>query len=147
MFKFCLMSLIMMIIVQPAYAGDVLKAGTVLTKDSYVFSIEEAQELKITIEELEFKENKYLAIIEQHKELSKVSDEKHQAYIDLISIKSEQLNEYENLHNLDIERIKSLEKYDKISSLEKFGFLGLGIGATIGAILIADKIDDVIELQ
>lgn len=145
--KICMIILISCAITSNAWAGDVMKSGTVLTKDSYVFSIEEAQKLKLTIEELEFEKQKYLAIIEQYKDLNIITDEKHQSYLDLVSTKDAQISEYERLHSLDLERIKSLEKQDKVSSLEKWGFLGIGVGATITAILIADKIDDVSELQ
>ena len=45
-----------------SWAGDVIKAGTTLEEDSYVFTIEEATNLLQRVEELEAKEqelNKY----------------------------------------------------------------------------------------
>ena len=51
------------LLVFPAAAGDEVKAGTVLKQDSYVFSIDEAEKLKIRIEDLEKKEQ----LLEQYK--------------------------------------------------------------------------------
>ena len=46
-----------------SWAGDVIKAGTTLEEDSYVFTIEEATNLLQRIEELEVKEKELRYII------------------------------------------------------------------------------------
>ena len=51
-----------------ANASDEMKAGSVLKQDSYVFSLEEAERLKIKIEDLEKKEK----LLEQFKILDEL---------------------------------------------------------------------------
>ena len=134
------------LIFSPVYAGQPLPAGAVLQEDSYVFTIEDAKKLMLKIEEME----KTIEVQEEKIKLYENLDENLSGQIvqleDLIGIKDLQLDEYKNLHQLDIDRLGQLERRNNISNVERWGLFGLGIGVTIGAVLIADKIDDAVEI-
>lgn len=137
--------LICLTLVSPAYAGDYKKSGTTLTEDSYVFTVEEATDLMNKMSALEQELEKQNQIIEQYKLLDQIQEEEDLTFTELMNVKDLQLSQYKQLHTLDTDRIKQLNRQVNSSKFEKWFFMGLGAGVTIGSILIADKIDDNIE--
>lgn len=135
-----------LIFVQPAYAGDVMEKGTVLKQQSYVFTIEEAKSLMLKLDTLEQELAKQTELLEQYQNLEGVLGRQNSNLKETIEIKELQITEYKSLHQIDLERIKKLERQNSISKYEKWGALTLGIGLSVGAILIADKIDDQIDV-
>lgn len=133
------------IITLPAYAGERLPAGTVLSEESYVFSIEEANKMKILIESLEKELDKKNKVIEQYKELDAVQQEQFELQNNTIFLLEERITKHKAWHEVDAKRIKSLEKRDKFSQVEKWGLFTGGVAITVAAILVADKIDDHLE--
>lgn len=133
--------LVLSLLISPAYAGEPMAAGTVLEEDSYVFTIEEAQNLLLRIEELEKKEDQ----LEEYKNLTFNLEEQIKLQKFTIELKDLQINEYNNLKVLTDDRLRKIEKREKAAKLERWGFLALGVGLTAGSILVADKIDDFAE--
>jgi len=127
-----------LIIINPASAGEVMKKGTVLVEDSYVFTIDEAKGLTQEIARLE-------KIIKEYKELDEVTTDKFSQAESLIKIKDLQITQYKGLHELDTGRIRKLERRSALTGAERWGLVIAGVGLTIGAVLIADKIDDAVE--
>lgn len=79
MFLFCL--------ILSAFGGDRMSAGEILKEDSYVFTIEEAENLKSQIIELEEKERQleiYKKMVEEYEkdDLYRLSDKYKETYID-----------------------------------------------------------------
>lgn len=134
-----------MLLVSPAYAGENMKAGEKLSEDSYVFSIPEATNLMNRLSELEQEVERQKLIIDEYKILDQIQQQKAFNFVDLLETKELQISEYEKLHTLDTNRIKQLNRQVNASKFEKWAFMGVGIGITVGAILVADKIDDGIE--
>lgn len=128
-----------------SYAGDYMKTGEILLEDSYVFNVEEATGLMNKLSALEQEVENQKKIIEEYKRLDQIQQQKELDFIDLVETKELQITEYEQLHALDTNRIKQLNRQVNSSKFEKWAFMGLGIGITVGAILVADKVDDGIE--
>ena len=136
---------ILILLSTPAYAGDYMKSGQVLQEDSYVFNLEEATNLMNKMSALEQEVENQKKILEQYKFLDQIQQQEEVTFNDLLEIKESQIVEYKELHYLDVDRIKQLNKQVNSSKVEKWIFMGIGVGVTIGSILIADKIDDQIE--
>jgi hypothetical protein len=128
-----------------AFAGEALPAGTVLTEDSYVFSLEEAQELRQQIVALEEEVTSKDEIIFEYKRLDLNQLGQIEGLESLLDIRELQIVEYNRMHDVDLSRIHRLERQSKFAKAEKWAFLGIGISITVGSILIADKIDDSVE--
>lgn len=119
-----------------AYAGEIVPAGTELSEESYVFTIEEAADLMQRLQELEQKEKE----LEKYKELEQVRLQQ----IDLFKLNegfyTTQIDRYKQI---DLTNQKLIEKYqrrDKLNSLEKAGFFVLGLGIAFGSISAANAI-------
>jgi arginyl-tRNA synthetase len=132
------------IIISPtvAYAGDVMTAGTELSEDSYVFTIDEATELLRRVEELEAKE----AELERYKELESLRLQQVDLYKVNINFYENQIERYTHLNGINQDLIDRYNKRDRLQTWENIGFLTLGIGLTIGAFLAADAITDHMEV-
>lgn len=125
------------LIVSPcAYAGEIMQAGSELSEESYVFTIEEATELMQRIEDLESKEKE----LEKYRELEEVRLKQ----IDLFKINEEfyslQLDRYKEIDLTNQKIIEKYKKRDKLSGLEKAGFFVLGMGLAFGSISAANAI-------
>jgi hypothetical protein len=120
-----------------ANAGDRLPAGSKLKVESYVFTVEEASNLMRTIEELEFKVSKQDEAIKIYKQIDQVSQEEKAMFVELLSIRNDQINLYKEWIEADAARIRSLERQQKVTK-----FLTMGIVLSGGAIIVADKLDD-----
>lgn len=129
------------IVISPCYAGDIMTKGTVLSEDSYVFSIDEATDLLNRIEELEKKEQQ----LDLYIELDLLQKEKERMYQSNIDLYSFQITEYQNIMRINQDEILRLEKRNKYRWLENYGMLAIGIGLTIGAFVTADHITDHME--
>jgi hypothetical protein len=124
-----------------AIAGDVKPKGTVLTEESYVFTIDEATRLLKRVEALEAKElelNKYKGLealrlkqIGLYKLNLDLSQTQNTRYIDLLGTNQDLLDRY--------------SKRDRLQTWENFGYLALGITLTVGAFFAADAITDQME--
>ena len=124
-----------------SWAGDIVPAGTELTEDSYVFTIEEATNLLNRIEELEAKE------VELTKYVELESLRLHQ--IDLYKLNMDysrtQIDRYMQLNQTNQDLIDRYNKRDRLQTWENIGFLALGMTLTVGAFLAADAITDQME--
>jgi hypothetical protein len=133
---------VVMLVAFPAHAGKRLPEGTVLAEESYVFTVDEATELMQTIESLEAKVAQQEETIVLHKELDEVNEEQEVELEVLLEIRHEQITAYEEWVVADAARIKALERQKRITQLERWGFLAIGVVVTGGAIIVADRLDD-----
>ncbi len=121
-----------------AQAGEVMQAGTVLTEDSYVFTIDEAQQLRKRMEELENKESQ----LDVLKTLDEVNKQKITLYEETISLKNLEISEYKKILTSNDEYIDKLNKRVKNSKSMNYIAFGGGFSLALFSIIIADKIDD-----
>ncbi len=128
-----------------AMAGDFMKSGETLSEDSYVFNVEEATDLMNRLYQLEQENEKQKKILEQYKLLDDVQAQEGINYKSLLDTKELQIEEYQKLRTLELDRIHKLERHLNSSRFENWGFLALGVGLTVGSIILADKIDDNLE--
>lgn len=128
-----------------AYGGEPLKAGTILNEDSYVFSIEEAERLMNEIGKMERTIENQEQKIYLNEQLNKNLNQQILNLNDIVTIKDKQIKEYNSMQKLDEKRIKKLERRSDFATIKEMGLFVTGIGVAIGAILIADKIDDSVE--
>ena len=119
-----------------AFAGDIMPEGTVLTEDSYVFTIEEATALMQRVQELETKE----AELERYRELEEV----RLSQIDLFKLNEDfytlQIERYQQLDYTNQELIQRYQRRDKLQTIENVGFFVLGMAITFGSISAANAI-------
>ena len=128
-----------------AMAGELKSAGTILTKDSYVFTVDEAKRLEVYVDELEQKVDQQEKEIAEYEKLDIIFQDKEKTYQEIMTIKDTEIEEYQKLHQLDTQRVEKLERHEKLSKYERAGFFVLGIVISAGSIMIADNIDDSIE--
>lgn len=122
-------------------AAEFMKADSVLTADSMVFSIDEADSLRKRIEELELLEKKEAAM----EDLVEKQEQEIITLEELLTIKDAKINEWEKLSDLHEGRVKKLEKQEKFNTLENIGWFILGSAITGGMIYLGDKIGDTTE--
>lgn len=119
-----------------AFAGDIMPEGTVLSEDSYVFTIEEATALMQRVQELEAKE----AELERYKELEEV----RLSQIDLFKLNEDfytlQIERYQQLDYTNQQLIQRYQRRDKLQTIENVGFFVLGMAITFGSISAANAI-------
>lgn len=140
--RFLLVMALMMLVALPAFGGERLPEGTVLNEESYVFSVDEATELMQTIEALEAKVAQQDELLVLHVELDELNQTQEVELESLLEIRQEQITAYEEWVIADAERIKALERQKRVTELERWGFLVLGIVVASGAIIAADQLDD-----
>jgi len=122
-------------------AGDQLPAKTVLQRESYVMSIEEATKLKARIEDLEKKEK----LLGQYVILNELLEKQSGYYKKNIEFQDLQIKKYESLMDSKDDQIKILLKQESSSFAKKIILFGSGVLMTAGSIYVADKLDDSIE--
>ena len=130
-----------LIIPSAAFAGDVMPQGTVLSQESYVFTIEEATRLLKRIEELEAKEVE----LNKYKQLEELRLKQIDLYKLNLDYSQAQVDRYAGLLDTNSELIQRYQKRNEIQYWENFGYLALGITLTVGAFLAADAITDHME--
>lgn len=133
------------ILVIPCYAEERMPAGTVLAEESYVFSIEEAQNLRGLIVELQNEVQKQKDLVAEHKRLEIVLGKEIETLSAGIELRDARIAKLEEWRELDYSRISKLERQRKADKFEKWGFLGLGAAITLGGILLGDKVGDFAE--
>tara|TARA_B100001094_G_scaffold333180_1_gene409304 strand:+ start:1362 stop:1820 length:459 start_codon:yes stop_codon:yes gene_type:complete len=125
-----------LVVVPAANAGEIAEAGTTLSEESYVFTIEEATSLMQRLEELEARE----AELARYRELEEV----RLRQIDLYKVNEEfyltQIDRYKQIDLTNQSLINRYQRRDKLNSLEKAGFFVLGVGISFGAISAANAI-------
>jgi len=124
-----------------AHSAEYMEAGSVLTADSMVFSVEEADQLRKRIETLELAEEKAEAL----EELVEVQGQEIVTLEELLIVKDAQLDEWQQLSQLHQERVEKMERREKFNSLENVGWFILGVAVTGGAIYLGDRIGDSME--
>jgi hypothetical protein len=128
-----------------AFAGDIKPAGTILIQDSYVFTIDEAEKLKIYVDELEQNVKKQDLEIKEYEKLDVIFKDKEKSYKEIVDIKDQQISQYKELHILDTSRVDKLQRHENTAKYERFGFFILGIAVTTSSIIIADNVNDYIR--
>ena len=134
---------VMSIVFAPSisWAGDIVAAGTELTEDSYVFTIEEATSLLNRIEELEAKE----AELARYVELEALRVQQIDLYKLNLDYSQSQIDRYAQLNITNQDLIDRYNKRDRLQTWENVGFLALGMALTVGAFVAADAITDQME--
>jgi SPX domain protein involved in polyphosphate accumulation len=125
------------LIAPTAYAGEILPAGSRLSEESYVFTIDEATSLMERLKELEEKEKELVKL----RELEQIRIKQ----IDLFKSNEEYYNlQIDRYKELDLNNQKIINKYQKrnqFSELERAGTFILGFGLAFGSIYAADKLN------
>jgi hypothetical protein len=124
-----------------AQSAEFMESGSVLVEDSMVFSIEEADALRIRIEGLENTELKVEALTE----LVDVQEREIVTLEELLEIKDYQIDEWQDLSQTHQDRVEKMERREKFNTLENVGWLILGVAVTGGAIYLGDQIGDSME--
>lgn len=125
-----------------SWAGDIVKAGTTLEEDSYVFTIDEATALLNRIEELEAKELE----LNNYRELEALRVQQIDLYKLNLDYSQSQVDRYAHLTEINQDLIDKYNRRDRFQTLENIGFLSLGIAITIAAFVGADAITDQMEM-
>ena len=119
-----------------AFAGEIMPEGTVLTEESYVFSIEEATALMQRVQELEEKEKE----LERYRELEEV----RLSQINLFELNEDfyalQIERYQQLDVTNQQLIDKYQRRDRLQTAENVGFFLLGMAITFGSISAANAI-------
>lgn len=136
-----MISIFLAMFISAANAGDEMKAGSVLKQDSYVFSIEETERLKVRIEDLEKKEK----ILEQFKILDDLKTQQTSLLKNSIEIKDAQIDLYKKIILEKDEQISLIKKTKNKQFLSGAAIFGAGILFTSLSIYAADQLDDSIE--
>ena len=123
------------------WAGDVVPAGTELTEESYVFTIEEATALLARVEELEAKELE----LQRYIELEALRVQQVDLYRLNLDYSKTQIDRYIHLNEINQDLLDRYNKRDRLQTLENIGFLALGMALTVGAFVAADAITDQME--
>ena len=129
------------LLVFPAVAGDEMKEGTVLKQDSYVFSIDEAEKLKIRVEDLEKKEQ----LLEQYKILDSLKIQQTDLLKNSLDIKDGQINLYKEIILEKDDQLSLIKKKHNTQLLNNMVLFGAGVLFTGLSIYAADKLDDSID--
>lgn len=138
---FAMMIAFSLIFTPVAQAAEFMEAGEVLTADSMVFSVDEADELRKRIEQLENTEQKAEAL----EDLVEVQEQEIVTLEELLIVKDAQLEEWQQLSALHQDRVEKMERREKFNTLENVGWFILGVAVTGGAIYLGDRIGDSME--
>ena len=136
-----MISLFISLLVFDASASDLVKSGATLKEDSYVFSLEEAERLKIRIEDLEKKER----LLDQYEKLDSLKKQQ----IDLLQLsletKDKQISLYNDIITEKDKQILLIQKAKRSEYINSAVIFMSGIALTSGALYAADKLDDSLE--
>lgn len=136
-----ILAMLMLFLSQNAVAGDEMKSGSVLTQDSYVFSIDEAEKLKVRIQELEKKEK----LLDQYILLENLKDQQNTLLKGSVDIKDSQIDLYKKIIIEKDNQIDLIQKRKNKQFLNGAAIFGAGILFTSLSIYAADKLDDSID--
>ncbi len=128
--------------ISPCYAGEAMDAGTVLQEDSYVFTVQEAQDLRIKMEELEKELKKRDKVIVQLKNLDTVQQAKEKELENTLELERSKILLYKELYTSSSDR---LNKYERRRAGKDIGLVAISIVTTIALLLVVDSIDDHID--
>lgn len=128
------------IFISTAYAGEIIPEGGIVTNDSYVFEINKAKELMTWIDFLE-QENKKNSLLLGKYELL---EENYKQQISLLndtieSYKSNQKS-YEQLREIDLDKIKQLEKTQKLNKVKNYLLFAAGFTTAMGGLYIYNQV-------
>jgi hypothetical protein len=121
-----------------SFAGDIKEKGFVLEKDSYVFTIEEAERLKARIVELEAKELE----LDYYKKLNKVNEQTIDLYKINEDLFKKQIENQKLISDINDDIIQKYNDSKKYNDFKTAGYFSLGVIVTIGSFIIADSISD-----
>jgi hypothetical protein len=121
-----------------SFAGDIKEKGFVLKKDSYVFTIEEAERLKARIVELEAKELE----LDYYKRLNKVNEQTIDLYKINEDLFKKQIENQKLISDINDDIIQKYNDSKKYNDFKTAGYFSLGVIVTIGSFIIADSISD-----
>jgi len=138
---FAMLIAISLILAPVAHASEIMHPGDVIEEESVVFTVEEADALRVRIETLEVIERK----AEAFKQLTEIQEREIATLEDLLVVKDAQLGEWQELGELYQDRVDKLERREKFNTLENVGWFVLGVAVTGGAIYLGDKIGDSME--
>ena len=119
-------------------AGDIVKKDQCLEKDSYVFTIEEAERLKQRIHELEEKEKKieeYEKLVSLLEQKIKVIKENEILYKELSNNQKDIIKDYEKL-------VKNKKRTNLLKNAQNYLFFIAGVTLTIFSFMATDYIND-----
>lgn len=124
------------LLVSICFGSEIMSEGEVLTEDSVVFSVDEAEKLKSRILELEKKEKD----LEVYKDLYSLEQDKCEVYsesIDLFKIKEktylEMNEEYKSI-------IAQKERRLRLNGYENVGYFALGAVTIVGSFYMTSSI-------
>lgn len=128
------------IFISTAYAGEIIPEGGIVTNDSYVFEINKAKELMTWIDFLE-QENKKNSLLLGKYELL---EENYKQQISLLkdtieSYKSNQKS-YKQLREIDLDKIKQLEKTQKLNKVKNYLLFAAGFTTAMGGLYIYNQV-------
>jgi len=130
--------MILMTLLFSSFAGDIKEKGFVLEKDSYVFTIEEAERLKARIVELEAKELE----LDYYKKLNKVNEQTIDLYKINEDLFKKQIENQKLISDINDDIIQKYNDSKKYNDFKTAGYFSLGVIVTIGSFIIADSISD-----
>lgn len=141
-----LMAMAFIFLLSPsAYAGEEMEAGTVLTEDSYVFTLEEAERLKERMEELEGKEVD-LAEAQEEIEAYKELDQNQKNQIEIYQINEELYQKKETelgkIIAIQDQSMTQYQKKEKWNRVENAALFAGGVAVTVAVFIIIDEISD-----
>jgi len=118
-----------------------MPAKTVLQKDSYVFTIEEAEKLKLKIQDLEKKEQ----LLSEYIKLESLREKQIDSYKKVVDMQEDQAKKYDIMIDSKDKQIKILLEREDDGFFKKAIIFGSGVLLTAGSLYAADKLDDSIE--
>lgn len=127
--------------VNKSIAGDIVRSGTVLQEDSYVFTIDEAKSLLKRMEELEKKES----LLNEYIKLNDIKSKQINLYEVNYDILDQQIIHYNALISLNEEALMKAKRQNQFNEFKNFGYFSFGVAVTISSLLAADRIGDTME--
>lgn len=119
-----------------AFGSEKVSKGVVLSEDSYVFSLDEAEALKEKIQRLENIEKQFIL----YKELSHEIDSKNELLLENI--------EYYKVYSGNLEKMNDnnqliIDKYmrkENLNNFRLFGYFAAGLGLAFGSVYAAAQL-------
>lgn len=113
-----------------AFSGERMSKGDVLKEDSYVFSIQEAEDLKSRVIELEKKEKQ----LELYKNLAEKYEEQEKLFNLSDQYKEDYINNLKKINANNQLIIDTYMNKNKFSKYEKASYFVMGMGLSYSAI-------------
>jgi hypothetical protein len=118
------------------YGSEILPKGEVLSEDSYVFSIEEAEELKARIIELEKKEKELVL----YKDLASQYEKKDNLYSLSDEYKDRYMNNLVKINQNNQLIIDTYNRKERFSQLERYSYFALGAITAYSSVYIGSSL-------